>query len=156
MVLVIPDTEKIWKFHIKADFKGPELVTKCICCRLVIKLCPTLLQARGLQPTTLFCPLNFPGKDTRVGYHFLHRGIFLTQRLNPCLLHWQVGSLLLSHQESPKCMYLFSKYIAHKVHFFRRTMNPRILFPYESLHINKSRGRVTSYNINKKRIFKIY
>ena len=48
MVLVIPDTEKIWKFHVKADFKGPELVTKCICCCLVIKLCPTLSQARGL------------------------------------------------------------------------------------------------------------
>ena len=29
------------------------------------------------------------------------RGILSTQRLNPCLLHWQVGSLLLSHHGSP-------------------------------------------------------
>ena len=36
-----------------------------------------------------------------MGYHFLLEGIFPTQRLNPHLLHWQVGSLLLSHQESP-------------------------------------------------------
>ena len=28
-------------------------------------------------------------------------GIFLDQRLNLRLLHWQVGSLLLSHQGSP-------------------------------------------------------
>ena len=32
-------------------------------------------------------------------------------------------------------------------------MNPRIVFPYETLYINKNRGRVTSYNIKKKRIF---
>ena len=33
--------------------------------------------------------------------HFLLRGIFLTQGLNPCLLHWQGDSLPLSHQGSP-------------------------------------------------------
>ena len=27
--------------------------------------------------------------------------IFLDQGSNPCLLHWQVDSLLLRHQESP-------------------------------------------------------
>ena len=29
------------------------------------------------------------------------QGIFLTQGLNQCVLHWQVGSLMLSHQGSP-------------------------------------------------------
>ena len=29
-------------------------------------------------------------------------GIFADQGLNPCLLHWQVDSLSLSHQESPQ------------------------------------------------------
>ena len=29
-------------------------------------------------------------------------GIFLDQELNPCFLQWQMGSLPLSHQESPK------------------------------------------------------
>ena len=39
------------------------------------------------------------------GCHFLLQGIFLTRGSNPCLLHRQVDSLLLSHQEahvSPK------------------------------------------------------
>ena len=36
------------------------------------------------------------GKNTGVGCHFLHQGIFYTQRVNPLLLslqHWQAGSL---------------------------------------------------------------
>ena len=36
----------------------------------------------------------FPGKNTRMGFHFLLQGIFHTQGLNPhllCLLHWQVA-----------------------------------------------------------------
>ena len=39
---------------------------------------------------------NFPGQNTGVGCHSLLQGIFLTQRLNPCLLcllNWQVDSL---------------------------------------------------------------
>ena len=45
--------------------------------------------------------LGFPGKNTGVSYHFLLQGIFLTQRLSPGLLHWQVDSLALTHQGSP-------------------------------------------------------
>ena len=48
-----------------------------------------------------------------MGYHFLLQGIFLTQGLNPSLLHWQEDSSPLSHLGSPqdidKC-YLFSSY----------------------------------------------
>ena len=42
--------------------------------------------------------MGFSGKNTGVGCHFLLRGIFSTQGLNPrllCLLHWQTGSLPL-------------------------------------------------------------
>ena len=42
----------------------------------------------------------FPGKNTGVGCYFLLQGIFLTQGSNLSLLHWQVDSLPLSHQES--------------------------------------------------------
>ena len=35
----------------------------------------------------LFRPWDFPGKNTGVGCHFLLQGIFLTQGLNPGLLH---------------------------------------------------------------------
>ena len=72
--------------------------------REVAQSCPTLLQPHGLQPTRLFRPWDFPGKNTGVGCHFLLQGIFPTQRLNLhffCLLHWQVDSLSLSHLGSP-------------------------------------------------------
>ena len=39
-------------------------------------------------------------KNTGVGSHFLLQGTFLTQGSNPGLLHWQVDSLPLSHQEA--------------------------------------------------------
>ena len=51
----------------------------------------------SLQPHE---PPLFPGKNTGVGCHFLLQGIFLTQGLNPHVLHWEADSLLLSHQGS--------------------------------------------------------
>ena len=62
------------------------------------------LWTQGLSPARLLCPWNIPGKNTRVGWHFLFQGIFLTQGSNLCplnLLHWQAYSLPLSHQGSP-------------------------------------------------------
>ena len=41
---------------------------------------------------------SFFDKNTGVGCHFLLQGGFLTQGLNPCLLHRLADSLLLSHQ----------------------------------------------------------
>ena len=40
--------------------------------------------------------MDFLGKNTGVGCHFLLQGIFLTQGQNQCLLllHWRAGSLL--------------------------------------------------------------
>ena len=49
-----------------------------------------------LHPTTLFCPWGSPGENTGVGCRFLLQGVFLTQGLNPDVLHWQVNSLPLS------------------------------------------------------------
>ena len=61
------------------------------------------LQLHGLKPSRLFCPWDFPDKNTGVDCHFFFflQRIFLMQRLNPCLLHWQEGSLPLSHLGSP-------------------------------------------------------
>ena len=64
------------------------------------KLCLTLLQPHGLLPTRLLHPWDFPGKNTRVGYHFLLQGIFPTQGSNLCLQHWQADFFSLSHQGS--------------------------------------------------------
>ena len=35
----------------------------------------------------LLCPWDSPGKNTGLGCHSLLQGIFMTQGLNPCLLH---------------------------------------------------------------------
>ena len=59
------------------------------------------LRPRGLQPARFLCPWDSPGKNTGVGGHFLLQGIFLTQRLNLQLPHWQADSLPLSHQGGP-------------------------------------------------------
>ena len=68
------------------------------CCCLVVKLCLTLLQLRGLWSAGLLCPWDFLGKNTGLGCHFLLQGIFLTQGSNLCLLHGQMDSLPQSRQ----------------------------------------------------------
>ena len=46
-------------------------------------LCDSLWH-HGLQPAGLFCPWDFPGKNTGVGSHFLSLRIFSIQGSNPC------------------------------------------------------------------------
>ena len=60
--------------------------------------CVQLSVTTKTQPTRLLCPWGFPGKVTGVSCHFLLQEIFLTQRSNPHLLHWQADSLPLSQQ----------------------------------------------------------
>ena len=51
--------------------------------------------------------MGISSKNTGVGCRFLLQGVFPTQRWNPCLLHllhWQAGSLQLTHQGSPKLL----------------------------------------------------
>ena len=72
----------------------------CYC--LVVKSCPTLFDPMECSPLQAPLFMDFPGKNARVGFHFLLQGIFLTQGSNPCLLYWQENSLPLSHQRSLK------------------------------------------------------
>ena len=51
-------------------------VCVCVCVCVCTQLCPTLCEPPGLYPTRFLCPWNFPGKNTRVGCHFLLQGIF--------------------------------------------------------------------------------
>ena len=60
------------------------------------------------SPTKLLCPWDSPGKNTRVGCHALLQGIFPTEVLNLCLLHWQADSLPLTHLGSP-CVYFIDR-----------------------------------------------
>ena len=93
------------------------------------KLCPTVF----VTPWTLACyaPLSI-GFSKQVycsGCHFLLQGIFPTQGSNPCLLHWQVDSLPLSHEGSPRrylyrdkpSLYLLSCVSVPFPHFFKET-----------------------------------
>ena len=43
-------------------------------CCLVAKSWPTLLRPHGLQPTSLLCPRDFPGKNVGGGCYFLLQG----------------------------------------------------------------------------------
>ena len=61
------------------------------------------------EPTRLFCPWDFPGKNTGVGSHFLLQGIFLTQRSNLGLLHCRRIFYHLSYQRSPMSLRLGAK-----------------------------------------------
>ena len=50
-------------------------------------------------PAQLFCPWDFPGRNTGLSCHFLLRGIFPDQGLKPCFLHWLADSFPLSLAE---------------------------------------------------------
>ena len=57
-----------------------------------------LFASPGNEATRLLCPRDFLRKNTGVGCHFLLKGTFPTQGLNPHLLnllHWQVDFFLL-------------------------------------------------------------
>ena len=61
------------------------------------------LQPHGLQPAWFLCPWDFPGRNTGVGCHSLLQGIFLTQGLNPGLLHCRWTFYHLSHTSNTIC-----------------------------------------------------
>ena len=60
---------------------------------LLFSLWVWLFATPWLYPTRSLCPWHFPDENTGVGCHCLHQGIFPTQGLNLCLLHWQLDSL---------------------------------------------------------------
>ena len=65
---------------------------------LVAQSCLTLCGPMVYSFARLLCPWGSPGKNTGVGCHFLHQGIFPTQELNPGLLHCMQSLSCLSHQ----------------------------------------------------------
>ena len=64
-----------------------------------LQSCPKLCNPTDcMQPATLRCPWDFPGKNTGVGCHVPLQGNLLPQGSNLrllCLLHWQEGSVPL-------------------------------------------------------------
>ena len=68
----------------------------------VAQSCLTFCNPMDCVAYQVLCPWNFPGKSTGVGCHYLLQGIFLTQGLNPGLLHCRQMLYHLSHQGNPK------------------------------------------------------
>ena len=68
---------------------------------LVTQLCPTLCDPMDCSPPGSSVHGIFQARILEWVANFLLQGTFLTQGLNPSLLHWQVDSLPLSHLESP-------------------------------------------------------
>ena len=68
---------------------------------LVAKSCRTLATPWTVAHQAPL-PMGFPRQEYWSDCHFLLQGIFLTQRLNLCFLHWPADSIPLSHQGSPK------------------------------------------------------
>ena len=116
------DQIKAWKvwvqnpllsyLDIRGEMSGPKVWSMVVwfICLCPLDTLPTLLHpalgfvVQSLSHVWLFVtpwtiarqaplPLDFPGKNTIVGCHFLLQGIFLTQGSNRCLLHWQSDSL---------------------------------------------------------------
>ena len=73
----------------------------------VTQSCPTLC-----DPMDCSRPWDSPGKNTGVGYHFLLQGIFLTQKLNPGLLHCR--QILYQFTDSKPCGNLPNEFHAPK------------------------------------------
>ena len=61
------------------------ILKSCVCVRA--QLCPSLCDPADCSPPGSSCPWDSPGKNPGVGCYFLLQVIFLTQRLNPCLLY---------------------------------------------------------------------
>ena len=102
-VLSFPFNIMLWRFM---------LVHMRLCAQLLSRV--QLLWPHGLEPTSLLCPWDLPGKNTGVGCHFLFQGIFLTQGSNPsllCPLHRQADSLPMSHLVKPVGVHNPSEFI---------------------------------------------
>ena len=85
---------------------------------LVVQLCPILCGPMDRSPPGSSVRGILPGKDTGVGCHALLKGTFPTQGLNPGLLHWQAGSVPLSHKGSPHLYYRYDRKIPAQSWFY--------------------------------------
>ena len=91
--------------YLLQHFRGNCILRVCVCI-----LSHFFMSDSFASPWTVVhqVPLSkgFPRQAYQSGQSFLLQGSFLTQGLNLCLLHWQAGSLPLSHQGSLNWMHL--------------------------------------------------
>ena len=75
------------RHNIYQRLEEEKIIIGWLCC-LVFKSCLTLVNPWNIARQPRW---NSPGKNTRMGCHFLLQGIFQTQGSNPGLLHWQAS-----------------------------------------------------------------
>ena len=93
--VIFPEAKIILVNEIPIDLK--DCLGESVSCSVMANT----LRPHGLLPTMEFCLQNSPGKNTRLGSLSLLQGIFLTQGLNPGLLHCRQILYHLSYQGSP-------------------------------------------------------
>ena len=112
------------KSHSPGSLKESDMTKQALRKKFVDVICQVMSNS-FMTPCTVAhqAPLSmeFSSKNTREGCHFLLQGIFLTQGLNPCVLHWQVNSLPLSHLETQIIRYHNSHYVFWQVKFLLST-----------------------------------
>ena len=91
---------KAWKWKVKVKSRSRVRLANTYCYS-VTQSCLTLCDPVDCSPLGSSVPWDSPGKNTRVGCHFLLQGIFRTQGSNPGLLHCRQMLYHLSHQGSP-------------------------------------------------------
>ena len=96
----IPPAEWCGQKKKKKKLVNTDVEHICVCMLSCIRLLVTLWTVAHQTPLSV----GFSGQEywsTGVGCHFFLQGIFPTQGSHPSLLHWQAGSLPLSHLGSP-------------------------------------------------------
>ena len=73
----------------------------CVCMYLFTELCLTICSPMDYSPPGSFVHGVLQGRILEWVVVPFSKGLFLDQKSNLCLLHWQADSLPLSHQGSP-------------------------------------------------------
>ena len=84
-------------------FKYTWRVCVCVCVCVSCSVMSSSFWPHGLKLSSLLFPWDFPDKNTGVSCHSFLQGIFLTQGLNPHLLHCRQILYHLSHQGRVCC-----------------------------------------------------
>ena len=90
---VISQSHRKWYFSYATSISVCVCVCVCVCARACVharalscQVVSEFLQPHELKLARLFCPWDFPSKNTGVGYHILLEGVLPTQGLS--LFHY--------------------------------------------------------------------
>ena len=103
-VFILVDFCKDSSLCMETSHLGSFLCCAVLC--LVAQSCPILCDPMDCNPSGSSVHGDFQGKNTGVGCHALHQGIFPIQGSNTILLHCRQILYCLSHQRSSRLLLL--------------------------------------------------